>query len=98
MPHPSHLHILNIQADEKYTSKYIFFKQNNNFLLSQIRHDKPLSTTNNSFVSEQATTSEQLRKQSLLPFSPPNVLYSFTFHVSVSGTYLFESGASLPEG
>lgn len=69
MPHPSHLHILNIQADEKYTSKYIFFKRNNNFLLSQIRHDKPLSTTNNSFVSEQATTSEQLRKQSLLP--PP---------------------------
>lgn len=69
MPHPSHLHILNIQADEKYTSKYIFFKRNNNFLLSKfamINRYQP-RTTRSYLNKQQLASSYENSLSSLLP-------------------------------
>lgn len=78
----SYLYILNILMKnilEIYLNEIISFYK---FI---INHERIRLYPNNNYenVSNYVKTAS--------PSPPSNVLYSFTFHVSVSGTYLFES-------
>lgn len=95
-----HLHILNIFLNILiyiYIYQWKIYHLNNNFL-SQIRHDKPLSTTNDSFVSEQQQ--QQLvssYENSLLP-PPPQTCFirsrsTFQFPVHICSNRVYQGEA-----
>lgn len=104
----SHIHL--IYTYFKYISKYIniyiyrwkiyfeIYHLNNNFL-SQIRHDKPLSTTNDSFVSEQQQQQQLVSsyENSLLP-PPPQTCFirsrsTFQFPVHICSNRVYQGEA-----